>query len=91
MATVRVLEKNLTGRDSRTGSVRCSRCGGFMAVEGAFDLVVGVAPIDVLVRRCVQCGEVVDSVILQNRRLQGGNDLGRPQRRDTSHENVGIQ
>lgn len=91
MTTAGLLEKRPTGRQRQTHSIRCSRCEGFMIVEGAFDPIVGAAPIDVLVRRCVQCGEVVDSVILQNRRLQSGNDLSRPQRRDTSHENMGTQ
>jgi hypothetical protein len=81
MTTAGLLEKSLTGQ-RQPHSIRCSRCGGLMIVEGSFDPIVGAAPIDVLVRRCVQCGEIVDSVILQNRQLQGGNDLSRPQRRD---------
>ena len=37
---------------------RCVRCGGLMVSESGLELVV---------HRCVQCGERVDSVILQNR------------------------
>lgn len=37
---------------------RCSRCGGLMVIEQQVDLPV---------QRCVQCGECVDPVILQNR------------------------
>ena len=40
------------------GLNRCSRCGGFMVMEPLADLPA---------HRCVQCGEVVDPVILQNR------------------------
>jgi len=41
-----------------TVAPRCVRCGGLMVSESGVDLVV---------YRCVQCGERVDSVILQNR------------------------
>jgi len=43
---------------------RCLRCDGFMVPEWDYDLMGNTG------QRCVQCGEVVDSVILQNRRLQ---------------------
>jgi len=36
----------------------CSRCGGFMVTEPCYDFRV---------LRCVQCGDLVDPVILQNR------------------------
>lgn len=36
----------------------CLRCGGLMVSDTGIDLVV---------QRCVQCGERVDSVILANR------------------------
>ncbi|HEU4685998.1 MAG TPA: hypothetical protein VFS39_15940 [Nitrospira sp.] len=39
----------------------CARCGGFMVVEWSYDSDV---------RRCVQCGELVDSVILENRHMK---------------------
>ena len=43
---------------------RCSRCGGFMMTE----------PDEM--RRCVQCGERIDPVILQNRELQRKAECG---------------
>lgn len=43
----------------------CLRCGGLMVMEQLLDLQA---------RRCVQCGEVVDPVILRNR--QGGVFIG---------------
>ena len=43
---------------------RCLRCDGFMVPEWDHDLMGNTG------QRCVQCGDVVDSVILQNRRLQ---------------------
>jgi hypothetical protein len=83
MATmVEIPEKELNandriGQEPVTGSVHCSRCKGLMVVEQGFDSLIGAGPADVPLRRCVQCGEVIDPVILQNRRLQVGGDLGR--------------
>lgn len=47
------------------GANHCSRCGGLMVMEQLMDLPA---------RRCVQCGEIVDPVILHNRRL--GSTIG---------------
>lgn len=45
---------------------RCPRCSGLMVVEWCEDLS------DYRAQRCVQCGEVIDPVILHNRgALQG--------------------
>lgn len=46
---------------------RCPRCSGLMVVEWCEDLS------DYTAQRCVQCGELIDPVIVQNRRLSGGN------------------
>ena len=48
---------------------RCPRCSGLMVAEWCQDLS------DHSAQRCVQCGEVVDPVILQNR-LQHGMAIG---------------
>ncbi|MEO8340670.1 MAG: hypothetical protein ABI604_13290 [Nitrospirota bacterium] len=48
---------------------RCPRCNGLMVAEWCEDLS------DYRAQRCVQCGEIVDPVILQNRR-QGGMTIG---------------
>lgn len=77
MATAGLLEKKPNGQESRPDSIHCSRCRGLMIVEESFDSALGAARTDFLVRRCVQCGEVVDPVILQNRRSQLGNDPSR--------------
>ena len=44
---------------------RCPRCSGLMVAEWCQDLS------DYRAQRCVQCGEVIDPVILQNRLLYG--------------------
>ena len=42
---------------------RCPRCSGLMVAEWCEDLS------DYSSQRCVQCGELIDPVIIQNRRL----------------------
>ena len=42
---------------------RCPRCNGLMVAEWCQDLS------DYSAQRCVQCGELIDPVILENRRL----------------------
>ncbi|HKO30211.1 MAG TPA: hypothetical protein VJU54_03670 [Nitrospiraceae bacterium] len=70
MATViGLVEDNLiTAKDWNSARVhhtnRCPRCGGLMVHEWGAD------PMENAGQRCVQCGELVDSVILENRRLQ---------------------
>ena len=60
--------------------MHCSRCHGLMVVEQGFDSLFGASEAASSLRRCVQCGEVVDPVILQNRRLQLGGSVGHAQR-----------
>ncbi|HUK56620.1 MAG TPA: hypothetical protein VLY20_08175 [Nitrospiria bacterium] len=40
------------------GAAVCSRCGGFMVAEPCYDFQV---------QRCIQCGDLVDPVVLLNR------------------------
>jgi hypothetical protein len=54
---------------------RCSRCSGLMVAEWCEDLS------DYRAQRCVQCGEVIDPVILQNRR-QFGTTIGPGQKKE---------
>ena len=44
---------------------RCPRCSGLMVAEWSEDLL------DYTSHRCLQCGEFIDPVILQNRRQFG--------------------
>jgi hypothetical protein len=52
---------------------RCPRCSGLMVVEWCEDLS------DYSGQRCVQCGELVDPVIMQNRRYGTANQHGNKQ------------
>ena len=77
MATAELYEKTLNRREIPADSTRCFRCTGLMVVEESFDSMAGDAHADFPVRRCVQCGEVIDPVILHNRLSQLENDLSR--------------
>jgi len=45
----------------------CTRCGGLMVSDFCLDLLNGIGELECAPKRCVQCGEVVDPVILRNR------------------------
>ena len=47
----------------------CSRCGGLMVTEFSIDLPNGTSELENNARRCIQCGDIIDSVILRNRSL----------------------
>ena len=56
------------GSWSRIGRAdRCPRCSGLMVAEWCEDLS------DYSGQRCVQCGELIDPVIMLNRQLSCGN------------------
>ena len=63
MATALAMKKN----GDRTS---CARCGGLMVGEFCLDLVRGTGQLEFLASRCVQCGEIVDPLILKNRTIQ---------------------
>lgn len=45
----------------------CKRCGGLLLREGLFDLFDDTGQMRRWARRCVQCGDIVDSLILKRR------------------------
>lgn len=47
----------------------CLRCGGLMVKEVSMDLWNSTSELECATRRCVQCGDIVDAVILRNRSL----------------------
>jgi len=51
----------------------CLRCGGFMVNEVSMDLMGNTGELDCVTRRCVQCGDIVDPVILRNRFIRQGS------------------
>ena len=48
----------------------CSRCGGLMVSDYCTDLLSSTGELEFSAKRCVQCGEVVDPIILRNRRTR---------------------
>lgn len=65
-----VNEANVAEWKELVGTTRCLRCGGLMVHEQCFDLRSDNGQLDFTAKRCVQCGELVDPVILKNRRLK---------------------
>jgi dissimilatory sulfite reductase (desulfoviridin) alpha/beta subunit len=45
----------------------CNRCGGLMVQDFCLDVLGSIGESEFAAKRCVQCGEVVDPVILRNR------------------------
>ena len=45
----------------------CTRCGGLMVDDFCMDVLGNIGEAEFAAKRCVQCGEVVDLVILRNR------------------------
>lgn len=48
----------------------CLRCGGFMVKDLSMDLLNSTGELECVTTRCVQCGDILDSVILQNRSIR---------------------
>ena len=48
----------------------CDRCGGLMVTDFYMDLLFCIGETEFAAQRCVQCGEIVDPVILRNRQLR---------------------
>jgi len=48
----------------------CTRCGGLMVQDFCLDVLGNIGEAEFTGKRCVQCGEVVDPVILRNRQLR---------------------
>jgi RNase P subunit RPR2 len=48
----------------------CLRCGGFMVNEVSMDLMNSTGELECVTTRCVQCGDILDPVILSNRRIR---------------------
>ncbi len=46
----------------------CVRCGGMLVEDQCYDLA-GSGMLKLAINRCIQCGDVIDSVILEHRSL----------------------
>ena len=45
----------------------CTRCGGLLVEERCMDIGESLGGYWFMAMRCVQCGDIIDEVILQNR------------------------
>ena len=48
----------------------CLRCGGLMVNEVSLDLMNSSSELECATKRCVQCGDILDPVILRNRHIR---------------------
>jgi RNase P subunit RPR2 len=53
--------------EKKASSSTCSRCGGFMVSHWCMNVNYDAGGMEILTQRCLQCGEVIDPVILENR------------------------
>ncbi|CAI4029954.1 hypothetical protein DNFV4_00374 [Nitrospira tepida] len=56
----------------------CVRCGGLLVIDHCTDLMDGTGRLEFTALRCVQCGDVIDPVILRNRVTQGTKQASVP-------------
>lgn len=83
MATaVEFAADTLKEADDIVSTERCSRCGGLLVAEECVDHLDDTGRLRFQALRCVQCGELVDPLILRHR--QGGAEVN-PARRRARH------
>lgn len=70
MATSRASVSTHGASKKTTLPAACPRCGGLMVGEISEDALDLAGPSELSAWRCVQCGEFIDPVVLQNRRRQ---------------------
>ena len=59
--------RNHTVSPAAQNESMCTRCGGLMVQDFCLDVLGNIGESEFAAKRCVQCGEVVDPVILRNR------------------------
>ena len=58
---------NHTGSSAVQHGSTCPRCRGLMVQDFCLDVLGDMGESEFAAKRCVQCGEVIDPVILRNR------------------------
>ena len=59
--------RNHAATSASTHESICGRCGGLLVIDFYMDLLFCIGETEFAAQRCVQCGEIVDPVILHNR------------------------
>ena len=69
MSTMSTARKSRSGQGVGTSQIvpACTRCAGLLLREGLLDLFDDTGHIRRWAWRCVQCGDIVDSLILRHR------------------------
>ena len=62
----------MTKKDPQVNEGTCPRCGGFMVWTFTDGLELGCEGEALVLRRCVNCGELLEEQILANRRRDQG-------------------
>src|SRR6185295_108745 len=52
---------------SAPSSIACRRCGGMLVRDHCMDMDLGLMERGQWARRCIQCGDLIDEIILRNR------------------------
>ncbi|MCS6288803.1 MAG: hypothetical protein H8K10_07475 [Nitrospira sp.] len=66
--TIPLINRNRQAAESVRGSSSCCvRCGGLMIDERCMDIGESLGGYWFWAMRCIQCGDIVDEVILRNR------------------------
>ena len=66
----------------------CTRCSGLMVTDFYMDLLFCIGETECAAQRCAQCGEIVDSVILRNRRIKQEPVAAQPAGKMVSNNHV---
>ena len=66
----------------------CTRCSGLMVTDFYMDLLFCIGETNCAAQRCVQCGEIVDPVILRNRRIKQEPVAAQPAGKMVSNNHV---
>jgi RNase P subunit RPR2 len=53
--------------EQQKDSDACTRCGGLLVSHWCMNVNYDAGGMEILTKRCLQCGEVIDPVILENR------------------------
>jgi RNase P subunit RPR2 len=53
--------------EKAVSSDACTRCGGLLVSHWCMNVNYDAGGMEILTKRCLQCGEVIDPVILENR------------------------
>jgi ribosomal protein S27AE len=67
--------QNYPASDTARSQSICPRCGGLLVNDVYIDLFNSPNELESTPRRCVQCGDIIDAVILRNRMIGRASSL----------------